>query len=159
MATGQGGNAVAQKPMLNSIELELRPNGIWIGKRTDEYTGRTTEIRVEFMKDGTIDWDSFTTKNGDDVHTASLNFGQDGKLNKIRAVITHENNGWRGDVKELEKEMGAFLKHKEVKNWLEERNKTNKIEIAKEEERKGEQERLRKLMEKLEPNDRRRLVR
>jgi len=156
MAAGQGGNAVAlaKKPMLNGIELELRPNGIWIGKRTDEYTGRTTEIRVQFMKDGTIDWDSFTTRNGEDVHTASLNFGQDGKLNKIRAVITHENNGWRGDVKELEGKMMAFLEHPEVKEWLKEKNKSREMEAEEEKRKDTDRQKFIELMRKLGPNER-----
>ena len=114
--------AEAQKPRLNGIELELRSNRQWYGEGTEEYVARTKEIRVKFTKDGTIDWDIFAKKHsGEDIYKVSLNFRQDGKLNTM-TVLTHNDNGWRGDVKELEEYMKAFLGHEQVTRWLKDMN-------------------------------------
>ncbi|MCX6775713.1 MAG: hypothetical protein NT130_02590 [Candidatus Micrarchaeota archaeon] len=160
MAAGQGGSAVAlaRKPMLDDIELELTKDKSWAGRQTVD--DETRHVSVHFKEGGTITWCSRLTCSIDDkeLSDVSLNFKQDGKLNRIEHVILDRDRLWSANIEELERKMREFLDTLPVKEWLKERNKTNGIDVAKEKERKGEQERFRKLMEELGPNGRRRLV-
>lgn len=128
---------VLQKPMLDNTEL-VKLDGTWRGEKTiigetNNWRGKkilkeeTQRIFLYSTRDGTICQNTtISDKKGKESQNVILYFKRDGTLNEIGHITADKNHPWDAKREELEKDMKEFLKHSEVKGWLEEMNKSHR---------------------------------
>ncbi|MCX6775694.1 MAG: hypothetical protein NT130_02490 [Candidatus Micrarchaeota archaeon] len=115
----------AEEITFQGVKLELNKERTWVGKelswgKTNDRD--TREIMIHLTDDGTLQWRSRISGKEKLAQDVKLDFSQSGELNKIQ-VYSDAVHLWNAEPKNLEKEIGDFLKNPQVKEWLKEHNK------------------------------------